>query len=160
MTRSCSSATIAASAIFHSKYDRQEDDDADQEEDQARRAFVEMSLPQLGPMTWVLTSSRLTPNSLASASLDLLGLVGGERLGLRAHRVRSDRLHDDLAARRRRSTVARTASWRHRGDLTRNSAPPRNSMPRFSRSVSSDTIETTSSTAETAYQILRWPMKS
>ncbi len=67
MTRSWRSAIIAASAIFHSKYSDRKMTTPRRKNTSARRALLEMSFPQLGPMNCVLTSSRATSNSLASA---------------------------------------------------------------------------------------------
>ena len=110
-------------------------------------ALFEMSLPQLGPMNCVLdrvcagrrtclTSASCTSSSWAWVSVS----VCARTVSL------PTRLHDDLgraddvAARSSAPPISVTV-----GAVTRNSAPPWNSMPRSSPTVSSDTIETSSS---------------
>ena len=125
----------------------------------ALSALDEMSLPQLAPMNWVLTSSALMSKRLARASWTS-AICSLSSVSVCARTVLLPTRWTTISLSTTSATVSRTASSVAAGDDTRNSAPPRNSMPRCRCSTSSEAIDTTSSAAETPYQILRWPMKS
>ena len=125
----------------------------------ARRAAREMSLPQLGPMNCVLTAVRGRSNFLTKASCTSPSWAW-DSVSVCARTVSLPTDCTRISPCTMSPTVERTSSCVTSGPVTRNSAPPRNSMPRVSCNVNSDTIETTSRAADTPYQILRRAMKS
>ena len=113
-----------------------------------------MSLPQLGPMNWVLTSSRWTSKRSASAVWTSSSSLS-VRVSVCARIVELPTRWTTISPPTTSETVERTLSSSAAGDDTRNSAPPRNSMPSFRCSTESDRIEITSRAAEKPYQSLR-----
>src|SRR4051795_5483135 len=127
----------------------------------ARRAFLEMSLPQLGPMNWVETDLVDTSNLLASASWTLAMSSLG-RVSVWARTVLGPTVWTTISLPPPMTswTVERTVDSVTVAALTRNSAPPRNSMPRVRPRKISDATEISSRIADRVYQTLRRPMKS